>query len=344
MGDRDVAQSYAQTFGFGFLAKGTLPVRSPSLGGDLRCVNAISGRIAGLAQGLVFESVGGGAPGAYANGRGMPAAQFEIAGLSDAVEGLWVRRSGRGFWTRAKLPRRYTEVTLANEALMSRYRVAARADRDERFARLLLGDTFAGWLLERAPQEEGFLSIGTSFELWRGVVFIRGPRDAFQSLEKLTVFAAAAAQIADCVRTVVNALQQDPSRPSPLDGDAEAHVKLVPQVPRAGSPASESKSIDRAAYGVVADKIEAELRTFGAWELPAPDGPVRGAFGAPDRSFAQWLHYDLLPRLREIAAGRADPPDESMAGSKALREFDGLHDADPLIDVLLELDRLVEGR
>ena len=58
---------------------------------------------------------------------------------------------------------------------------------------------------------------------------------------------------------------------------------------------------------------------------PAPEGPAQGAFGWPDRSFTQWLQYDLLPRLREVAAGREDPPEDSMVGTKALREFDGLH-------------------
>jgi hypothetical protein len=253
----------------------------------------------------------------------MPSAQFEIGGLSEAVEGLWVRRSGRTVWTRVKLPRHYREIMFANEAFMSRYRVAASADRDERFGRLLLSEVFVGWLLERAPQEEGFLAIGTSFELWRGVVFIRGPRDAFQDLEKLAAFAAAAAQIADCVRTVVNALQQgSPPPPGPAG----------------------AKPVDRAMYGAVADSIETGLRALGAWGEPTAEGSPQGAFGAPERSFTQWVQYDLLPRLREVAAGREEPPEQSMAGTRALRELDGVQGADPLIDALLDLDRLVEAR
>jgi uncharacterized protein YqcC (DUF446 family) len=272
----------------------------------------------------------------------MPSAQFEIAGLSEAVEGLWVRRSaGRSVWNRVKLPRRYKEVMVSNDPFTARYRVAASADRDERFARLLLNDVFVGWLLDRAPQEEGLLPIGTSFELWRGVVFIRGPRDAFRSLEKLSAFAAAAAQIADCVQRVVNVLQQ--SQPTAaVDGDAEGSVAPTP-APVAQPAAAGPGSIDRSVYGAVGDKIEAGLRALGAWEGPAPEGPVLGAFGGPDRSFTQWVQYDLLPRLREVAASREDPPETSMVGTRALRELDGLPDADPLIDALLELDRLVEG-
>ena len=105
---------------------------------------------------------------------------------------------------------------------------------------------FVGWLLERAPQEEGFLSIGTSFELWRGVVFVRGPLDAFQSLEKLAAFAAAAAQIADCVQTVVNALQQVSPPRHALDGDAEAPAAATASRPWCSPPAAGSRSLDRA--------------------------------------------------------------------------------------------------
>jgi hypothetical protein len=149
----------------------------------------------------------------------VPGAQFEAAGLDDFVEWLWVRRSGRSMWTRVKLPRHLAEVMLESDPLMARYRIAVRdTARDGRFARLLFDDVFAGWLLERAPQEKGVSPIGTSFEIWRGTVFVVGPRDSFQTLEKLTAFAAAAAQIADCVQTVVNALQQNSPRGGPHRG------------------------------------------------------------------------------------------------------------------------------
>lgn len=340
MSERGVAERYAELRGLGFVGKGVLPVRSPWLGGDLRCMNAITGPIADLVQGIVFESTGVGAGGLI----GRPSAQFEIAGLSEAVEGLWVRRSGVSIWTRVMLPRGYKEMRFSNEAFMARYRVAVSADRDGRFARLLLSDVLVGWLLERAPQEEGFQAIGTSFELWRGVVFVRGPLDAFKSLEKLAGFAAAAAQIADCVQTVVSALRQvSPPAPAALDGSAEASRTAATPSPAAVQlPAAGSRSLDRRAYGAVADKIEAELRAFGAWEGSAPEGLAQGAFGWPGRSFTQWLQYDLLPRLRGVAAGREDPPQDSMVGTRALREFDGFQDAAPLIDALLELDRLVD--
>jgi hypothetical protein len=104
-----------------------------------------------------------------------------------------------------------------------------------------------------------------------------------------------------------------------------------------------SESLDRGAYASIAHRIEVELRALGAWDGPAPDGPAEGAFGAVNRSFTQWIRYDLIPRLRAVAAGSEDPPATSMVGTKAIREFDGWDVADPLIDVLLELDRLAES-
>jgi hypothetical protein len=99
----------------------------------------------------------------------------------------------------------------------------------------------------------------------------------------------------------------------------------------------------RPAYANVAQRIEQELRALGAWDQPAPDGPASGAFGGADRSFTQWLRYDLVPQLHAVADGRRSPPAQSMVGTRAVREFDGLDAAEPLVAVLLELDRLAES-
>lgn len=37
----------------------------------------------------------------------------------------------------------------------------------------------------------------------------------------------------------------------------------------------------------------ARAAAFGAWDQPPPQGPVRGAFGAPDLAFSQWLEHML---------------------------------------------------
>jgi uncharacterized protein YqcC (DUF446 family) len=101
---------------------------------------------------------------------------------------------------------------------------------------------------------------------------------------------------------------------------------------------------DRDAYAAVADRIETELRALGAWSTAeAPPEPA-GAFGAPNLSFSQWLQFTLLPRMRAIAQGTAEPPAESNAGARAVREYDGYDAADPLVLALLDLDELVNDR
>ena len=103
--------------------------------------------------------------------------------------------------------------------------------------------------------------------------------------------------------------------------------------------------IDRAAYGAVGDKIERELRALGAWRGDEDDpGPPEGAFGAPYQSATSWIQFSLLPRVRAIADGTAEPPEHSDAGVMAVREFDGYDAADPLVLAVLELDNMVNNR
>jgi uncharacterized protein YqcC (DUF446 family) len=98
-----------------------------------------------------------------------------------------------------------------------------------------------------------------------------------------------------------------------------------------------------AAYGELADRIEAELLALGLWGAAAPVRPVSTAFGAPELSFAQWLEHVLCPRLRDIARGRGDPPSHSQVSTRAARELDGIDHSDRLHEALSELDALVNG-
>ena len=102
--------------------------------------------------------------------------------------------------------------------------------------------------------------------------------------------------------------------------------------------------VDRAAYAASAERIEKELRAVGAWTASEDDpGPPEGAFGAPNLSFSQWIQFTLLPRVRAIADGSAEPPAESNAGAQAVREYDGYDAADPVVFALLDLDKLVNN-
>src|SRR5689334_9080912 len=103
--------------------------------------------------------------------------------------------------------------------------------------------------------------------------------------------------------------------------------------------------IDRASYGDVGDRIEAELKNLGAWRAAEDDpGPPEGAFGGGNQSFTQWIQFTLLPRVRAIADGEIDPPSHSDAGVMAVREFDGYSEADGLVAAVLELDNIVNNR
>jgi hypothetical protein len=192
MSARAVANSYAEEHGLEFLAKGVLQFAAPTLGGTNRCVNAIRGAIGNGPSGILCQRVGASVGGTAG---GIPSAQYEIAGLGDAIEGLWVRRSGRSLWNRVAVPRGHTELMLPSEALMARYRVAIASARDEAAARRLLSGDFVAWLVDGVP-ERGRLWVGATFELSKGVLFIRGPIDAYRNTEKLDAFAGAAARIA----------------------------------------------------------------------------------------------------------------------------------------------------
>jgi hypothetical protein len=196
MKNRAVAESYANEHGLTFSPKETL-FRPPTLAGGGQCVNAISGAVADGPPGILSQHTG-------IRGIALSSAQYEFSGLGAVIDGLWVHKSGRSLWTRVALPQGYTELMLASETFNAHYRVAIASDRDEEAARRLLSADFQAWLTDRALQGGRFSSVETSFEIWRGVLFILGPIDAFNSPDKLDTFARAAARIATGVAALAN--------------------------------------------------------------------------------------------------------------------------------------------
>lgn len=90
--------------------------------------------------------------------------------------------------------------------------------------------------------------------------------------------------------------------------------------------------------------IEAEMRRIGLWQ----EQPLRSeqmnfawAFAMDTMTFAQWLQFVFLPRVREAAAAN-DLPSSSSVGTQAIREFDGDPNAGDLIELLAEFDALFE--
>ena len=93
-----------------------------------------------------------------------------------------------------------------------------------------------------------------------------------------------------------------------------------------------------------ADQIEAEMRSIGMWQ-EAPLQPkqlnFQQAFAIDTMTFAQWLQFVFLARVREAIAGNSFPQGSSV-GAQAVREFDGYPDADRLITLLSEFDALFD--
>jgi uncharacterized protein YqcC (DUF446 family) len=58
-------------------------------------------------------------------------------------------------------------------------------------------------------------------------------------------------------------------------------------------------------------------------------------------SFEQWLQF-IFPRLRSIIAEKREWPKSSSVATTAMRNFDGFNEADDLVMMLYEFDRLFD--
>lgn len=265
-----------------------------------------------VALNLVTGPLGGGPtgtlgqiPGTY--GTPVPGvfAHYEVPGLGRALTGMTALRSGSSIWTRARLPKQYAELDFDDAEFTSRFRVGILAAADEQAVRRVLTPRLRSVLVTIASADAKIGTAGT-VETAGDALFLRGLLNAYRGAEELDGFAAKAAQVATAFHTLAR-----------------------------------MAGIDRSAYGRFADRIETELRRTGLWETSQP-GELTSPFGEADRTFAQWLRYDLVRFLRSVAAGELDPPAESNVGAKAVREFDGVA-TDALIEVLVELDRQVRA-
>jgi uncharacterized protein YqcC (DUF446 family) len=99
-------------------------------------------------------------------------------------------------------------------------------------------------------------------------------------------------------------------------------------------------------YGVVAaklDEIEEEMKLVGLWQ-EKPLAPEKynfaSAFAMDTMSFDQWLQFIFVPRVRGIISAGGRFPASSSVGAQAVREFDTHPNAQRLITLLSEFDRL----
>ncbi len=105
--------------------------------------------------------------------------------------------------------------------------------------------------------------------------------------------------------------------------------------------ASEPDLYQRAAEMILA--IEAEMQHIGFWSdepLPAEDYRFSLAFGMDTMSFAQWLQFIFIPRVRAIIEERGEFPARSMVGAQAARELNTDPQAARLVSLLSEFDGL----
>jgi uncharacterized protein YqcC (DUF446 family) len=93
-----------------------------------------------------------------------------------------------------------------------------------------------------------------------------------------------------------------------------------------------------------ADAIEAEMRRIGYWQnepLRAEQMAFAQAFAMDTMTFAQWLQFIFLPRVREAIVSNQFPSGSSV-GAQAVREFDCAPDSDGLVTLLSEFDALFD--
>jgi uncharacterized protein YqcC (DUF446 family) len=86
------------------------------------------------------------------------------------------------------------------------------------------------------------------------------------------------------------------------------------------------------------DSIEAELRRLRYLSgEPVPDQGISAAFGYGQISFEQWLGRVFLPNARAAVASNELPLSSQVAGA-AVRNLDGVDDADALLGLLSAFD------
>jgi uncharacterized protein YqcC (DUF446 family) len=93
-----------------------------------------------------------------------------------------------------------------------------------------------------------------------------------------------------------------------------------------------------------ADQIEAEMRSIGLWQdkpLEPKQLHFKKAFAMDTMTFAQWLQFIFLVRVREAVVSK-EFPSSSSVGAQAIREFDGHPHADRLLTLLAEFDALFD--
>jgi uncharacterized protein YqcC (DUF446 family) len=109
--------------------------------------------------------------------------------------------------------------------------------------------------------------------------------------------------------------------------------------------AKRCKPVPHARVAALIAAIEAEMKRIGLWQSEPLSEEARSspaAFFGKTMTFPQWLQFVLVPRARQIIAERGSFPRRSDLAVMAVRNLDGMHEAEDLTRMLAELDRVVE--
>jgi uncharacterized protein YqcC (DUF446 family) len=90
------------------------------------------------------------------------------------------------------------------------------------------------------------------------------------------------------------------------------------------------------------EQIESEMHRIRLWQetpLEPEQYDFRAAFAGDTMTFAQWLQFIFVPNVKRAAASGTFPASSQVA-AQAVREFDGVDEASPLIRLLSEFDAL----
>jgi len=95
-------------------------------------------------------------------------------------------------------------------------------------------------------------------------------------------------------------------------------------------------------------KLEAiilEMKKAGLWQeqpLAPEQYNFSRAFAMDTMAYSQWLQFVFIPRLTELLRTSGPFPASSSVGAQAIREFDGWQEAQGLVTLLCEFDRLFD--
>src|SRR5215467_6373067 len=110
-----------------------------------------------------------------------------------------------------------------------------------------------------------------------------------------------------------------------------------------GAGSAGRRSPDYSAVAAKLDEIEEEMKRIGLWQekaLAPEQYNFTSAFAMDTMSFDQWLQFIFVPRVRGIISAGGGFPASSSVGAQAVREFDTHPNAQRLITLLSEFDRL----